>query len=88
MEKFVVYILYSESYHKTYVGYTNDLERRIWEHNHQPKKSFTSRFKPWIIIYSENFSTKKEAMEKEKWFKTTSGRRLKKQLLEQFLSSR
>ena len=46
---FWVYILYSESYDKYYVGYTNDLKRRSLEHNELSENSFTSRFRPWIL---------------------------------------
>ena len=49
---FWVYILYSESYDKYYVGYTNDLKRRLIEHNDLSENSFTSRFRPWVLSCS------------------------------------
>ena len=87
MEKYWVYILYSASSDKTYVGYTNDLERRLWEHNNSTQLSFTSRFKPWILIHKEAYATKKEAMSQEKWFKSGVGRRKKKEILETYKST-
>ena len=88
MENFWVYILYSSSHEKTYVGYSNDLERRFWEHNNSKQKSFTSRFKPWVLIYKEEYSTKQAAMQREKWFKTGVGRRLKKKIVEKYQSTK
>lgn len=72
-----VYILYSVTSHKSYVGYTNDIERRIWEHNNGTKGSFTSRFRPWAVIHTEEYATKGEAMRREKWYKTGVGRETK-----------
>jgi Predicted endonuclease containing a URI domain len=64
-----VYILYSTSFNRYYVGYTNDLERRISEHNRK-KGKFTDAGIPWILVHSELYNTKKEAMEREKLIKS------------------
>ena len=53
---------------------TMDLERRLSEHNFG-KSNYTSKFKPWKIIYTEVFNTFEEARNKEKYFKTASGRK-------------
>jgi putative endonuclease len=71
---YYVYILFSESSGKTYVGYTSDLSRRLSEHNITEKKGFTLKYRPWKLIYSEMFEEKKEASSKEKYFKTGKGR--------------
>jgi putative endonuclease len=63
-----VYILYSESFNRYYVGYTNDLDRRIAEHNRK-KGKFTDAGIPWKLVHSELFNTKKEAMAREKFIK-------------------
>ncbi|WP_346429910.1 GIY-YIG nuclease family protein [Chryseobacterium indologenes] len=55
-----VYLLYSESLDKYYIGYScEDLQERLREHpsNH---KGFTVKAKDWIIIYSESFNSKVE----------------------------
>jgi putative endonuclease len=65
---FTVYILYSKSFDRYYVGYTNDIERRISEHNRK-KHKFTDAGIPWILVHSENFISKKEAMMREKFIK-------------------
>jgi len=71
---YYVYILKSEMKEITYVGITNDIERRLNEHN-SGKSKFTKAFIPWKIIYHENFSTRKDAREREKYLKSAAGRR-------------
>jgi len=71
---YFVYVLKSKTKLKTYVGYTNNISKRLKEHN-QGKSSFSKRYKPWILIYLERFKTKKEAIKREKYFKTAAGRR-------------
>jgi putative endonuclease len=46
---FYIYILYSPSSDKYYVGYSNDYERRLIEHNSSPKNTFTSKHRPWHL---------------------------------------
>ncbi|MGE5418870.1 MAG: GIY-YIG nuclease family protein [Chloroflexota bacterium] len=64
-----VYILYSEKLNRYYVGYTNDFERRITEHN-RIKGKYTDTGIPWILVYSEEHIDKKAAMEREKFIKS------------------
>jgi putative endonuclease len=69
LHMFTLYILYSKSFDRFYVGYTNDLERRIAEHNRK-KGKFTDAGIPWELVHSELYSTKKEAMTREKYIKS------------------
>jgi putative endonuclease len=75
---YIVYVLTSESTGRRYVGQTEDLDRRISEHNsqgHNPAK-FTSRNAgPWQLAHKEIFATRGEAMAREKWLKSGVGRR-------------
>jgi putative endonuclease len=66
---FTVYILYSKSLDRYYVGYTNDIDRRISEHNRK-KGKFTDTGIPWILVHTELYSTKKKAMVREKLIKS------------------
>ncbi|MFG0273439.1 MAG: GIY-YIG nuclease family protein [Phycisphaerales bacterium] len=74
---FFVYVLVSEATGKRYIGQTDDLDRRIAEHNdpqHNPRK-FTSRNAgAWRLVYSEPFSTRAAAMARERWLKSGVGR--------------
>ena len=72
---FFVYILFSKQYLKTYIGFTSNLDARINAHNHTLNKGWTKRYKPWECLYHETFSTKQEAMKRELWFKTGTGRK-------------
>ena len=67
----------SESTGRRYVGQTEDLPRRLAEHNsvaHNPRK-FTSRNAgPWLVLHEETFPTRAAAMHREKWLKTGVGR--------------
>ena len=63
-----VYILYSYSIDRYYVGYTNDLERRLSEHNRK-KSKYTDAGIPWTLVYYEEYASKKEAMNREKFIK-------------------
>ena len=49
---FYIYILHSETYDRYYVGQTNNIERRLEEHNTQEKNSYTSKFRPWAFCKS------------------------------------
>ena len=70
---FTVYILYSNTAKKHYTGFTTNLEQRLISHN-ELGKGWTSKYRPWQLIFSKEFVTKKEAMEYEKWLKTGVGR--------------
>ncbi|MFZ6023012.1 MAG: GIY-YIG nuclease family protein [Bacteroidota bacterium] len=69
-----VYILYSDEYDKTYVGYTSNIEERLRSHNELGKKGWTIKFRPWRLIYIESFNTKQEALYREKQLKAGKGR--------------
>jgi putative endonuclease len=71
---FTVYILYSPSYNKTYVGFTSNLEQRLLSHNELGKKGWTIKFRPWNLIHTEVFDTKMEALFREKQLKAGKGR--------------
>jgi putative endonuclease len=49
MDMFYIYIIYSESADKYYIGHTSDPLRRLKEHNEDIKNSFTSRYRPWVM---------------------------------------
>ena len=74
-----VYVLKSLTAPKSYVGMTDDLNRRLEEHN-SGKHSYTKRYVPWEIIYKEEFSNYSDARKREKYLKSASGRRFLKKL--------
>ena len=81
MDEFVVYILFSEEHNKTYVDFTSNLIERFKSHNYLSKKGYTIKFRPWMVIHVEFFTTKSEALKREKLFKTGKGRELIKEFI-------
>jgi putative endonuclease len=74
MEEYAVYVLYSESSDKLYIGYSgNSLERFRW-HNRLSGKGFTVRYRPWKMVHLEVFSQKSDAMTRERHLKGGKGR--------------
>ena len=71
---FHVYVLHSVESDKIYIGYTYDLAARIKSHNLLATKGWTIKFRPWTLIHTEAFSTKGEAMRREKELKSARGR--------------
>jgi len=78
--EYFVYILESEIDGRLYKGQTSDIEKRLTEHNSGKSKS-TKGYKPWKLVYFETFETRDEALLREKYFKTGSGREFLKDLL-------
>jgi putative endonuclease len=66
---YFVYILFSQSANKFYIGYTSNLAERIIRHN-QKSKGFTGKNDDWVLVYSEEFSSKSEAIFREKQIKS------------------
>jgi len=73
MEKFYTYILQSELNGRFYIGYCSDLEARLLKHNTGATPS-TKPYRPWKMIYFEEYSTKKEAMDRESEIKSMKSR--------------
>jgi putative endonuclease len=59
-----LYILQSQSTSRYYVGSTNDLERRLSEHNRAHSLATRGRG-PWMLVYQETFPTLLEARPRE-----------------------
>ena len=71
---FTVYALYSPDHDKIYIGYTSNLELRLLSHNKLGKKGWTIKYRPWELVFTEEFETKKEALKREKELKSAKGR--------------
>ena len=80
---YFVYMLRSKSIKPvTYVGYTNNLKKRIKLHNLGKGAKFT-RGRKWLLIYKESFKSKKEAISREYYIK--NNRLLRKNLKNKYL---
>lgn len=74
-----VYILLSEVKNRTYTGVAEDVDKRLAEHNAGRVKS-SSPHRPYKVIHTESFATLSEARQKEKYYKSTTGRRRLKEM--------
>jgi len=78
---FFAYVIKSVEFNYYYKGHTSNLEKRLGQHNSGMTKSIKP-YAPFILVYTEQFETEKEAIEREKYFKTAAGRRyLKSRIL-------
>ena len=61
-----VYVLgtSTKARHLTYVGWTNDVALRLAKHN-SGKGARTTRGRAWVLLHSEGFSSRQEAMSRE-----------------------
>jgi putative endonuclease len=75
----IVYAIKSLSRSYTYVGMTNDLSRRLAEHNNGENRS-TKAFRPFDLIFSEKFPDRISARTKEKYLKSGIGKEFLKTL--------
>ena len=72
---YFVYILYSKTLDKYYVGYTGDnLVERLRKHNTQ-HKGFTGGFGDWTISYTESLVVKTDAIKRERQIKNWKSRK-------------
>ncbi|MFC7052788.1 GIY-YIG nuclease family protein [Hansschlegelia quercus] len=69
MDGYYVYILASRRHGTLYVGVTNDLIRRVYEHREKLLKSFTSRHDVTRLVYFETFDDPLSAITREKQIK-------------------
>lgn len=70
---FYVYLLLSEQSKQIYTGFTSNLKRRITEHN-SGKGGWTKLRRPLTLIYYEAHLSKKDAMRREQYLKSTKGK--------------
>ncbi|MCM4173442.1 excinuclease ABC subunit C [Arenibacter sp. TNZ] len=76
---YVVYILFSETANRYYVGQTNNIEKRLVTHNNGGKK-YTSKGRPWILKRVYTCTDRTEAVQLE--------RRIKKRGIKRYLDEK
>ena len=69
-----IYVIKSREKNFTYTGITNDLERRLREHNNGKNKS-TAYYGPFDLKLKEQYKNYKEARIREKFLKSGQGRK-------------
>ena len=77
---YYLYILRSLDSKRYYVGISEDVERRLKFHN-TIEKGFTSRYRPWEVVFKQEFSSKQAAMKAEKKVKGWTSREMIEKLI-------
>jgi putative endonuclease len=72
-EMFYCYVLRSQKTGRRYVGSWENLSDRVRRHNAGESKA-TRYNVPWVLVHSERFSTRSEAAQRERYYKTGRGR--------------
>ena len=76
---YYVYILTDKGRATLYIGVTNDLPRRLWEHRNPERASFAQRYHCIVLVQVEHFPQVEAALAREKQLK--GWRRAKKRAL-------
>jgi putative endonuclease len=81
---FYIYILYSESADRYYIGHTDEPDKSLEEHNTVIKNSYTAKFRPWIRkACFEVSESRGEAKRVENYLKRMKSRKLIEKLIQQ-----
>ena len=78
---YYVYIIYSKSLNKFYIGSTQDLEDRLKQHN-AGRSRYTKPGIPWVIVYKETYQSRTSAYNREKEIKARKSREYIQDLIE------
>ena len=74
---YIVYILFSESSGRYYIGHTQNIGIRLFQHN-TGQGNFTSKYGPWNMVWSKTMGSRSEAMKLESKIKKRGARRFLK----------
>jgi putative endonuclease len=84
---FFVYVLLSQKDNNFYIGFSEDITKRLTDHNAGRNTSTKSR-RPLELIYYEAHLSKDDALRREAYFKTTKGKSTLKQILRTTLGNK
>ena len=80
---YYIYIIYSTSVDKYYIGHSDNPDRRLVEHNTKPVNTYTSKHRPWVLKASFPISKDRgQAISVERYLKKLKSRKITEQLIE------
>jgi putative endonuclease len=82
---YYVYVLQSKRDCKLYTGSTDNLRKRLWQHNNG-KSTYTKSGGSWKVVYYEASLCEKDARSREKYLKSGMGKRYLRNRMRRFLS--
>jgi putative endonuclease len=81
---YYVYIIYNTKHDKFYIGQTDNLNKRIYEHKNK-LALYTSKYDgDWLFLYYQKFKSRSEAMLREKFLKQQKNKDFYKNLCKNF----
>ncbi len=83
---YYVYVLENQNDKSYYIGFTANLKRRLFEHQNSKGGRTTGLKKNWKLIYFEGYPDKQDAIGREKFLKSGSGRKYLYKQLAHYLS--
>ncbi len=83
---YCVYVLQSEKDLLLYHGFTRNINKRLIDHNKGGTKSTSTR-RPLKLVFCEFYISKKDAQRREKYLKTTQGKRMLRLMLRDTLAT-
>jgi putative endonuclease len=86
MKFYYVYILQSLIREWIYVGSSGDLKQRFKSHNNKENLS-TKAYAPFKLIFYEAYLSKKDALRREEYFKTTKGKTTLRTMLKEYFQN-
>jgi len=81
---YLIYFLYSEKLGNIYVGCTNNLKKRLKEHQQGLVES-TKKLRPLMLIHQEEYSSLSLARRRENYLKSLYGSRERKRIIKECL---
>ena len=69
MKNYYIYIMAGKKNGTLYIGITNDLVKRVYEHKNDINEGFTKKYKVHILVYYEAYNDVNSAMKREKQMK-------------------
>ena len=80
---YYIYIIYSKSADKYYIGHSNDPDRRLLEHNTKPFNTYTSKHRPWTMKATLAISEDRgQTIKVERYLKKLKSRKIIEQIIE------
>mgnify|MGYP005876309443 FL=1 len=70
-----LYILSSQTKHTYYIGSSEEPDRRLTYHNNE-SKGYTKRYRPWKIVYRQEFANKSQALRAERKVKNWKSKKM------------
>lgn len=78
---YYIYVLRSLKSNRFYTGSTSNVEKRLADHN-SGRSKYTRLIRPFVLLYTEGYATRSEAVKRERFLKTGKGREILKAIID------